>query len=214
VGPLVDAWGFGPSGPRSSPPSEDELQELRQRTGWQKLIADPEAGTLRKLDPRLQIDLGSFLQGYAADQLGKKLNEAGVAEYLIDVGGELLARGSWLVAVEDPLHGSAPLRTLRLENQALATSGVYRTAGADPGGGVHHLISPQSGRPIQATAILSAVVAPTAREADAWATVLLSVGLPSALQLADEEALGVLLIRPSGEGQTNSFGAQLFDAKE
>jgi thiamine biosynthesis lipoprotein ApbE len=208
VAPLVDAWGFGPSG-RKSPPSDEELDSLLQRTGFEKLEVDETENTLRKKHPQLQLDLGSLLQGYAADCCLQKLKDAGVTESLIDIGGELLAQGSWLVAIENPSNPNTPLRTLRLENQSLATGGIYRAKKLLSGESTHHLISPRTGRPYASTATLCAVIAPTAIEADAWATALLAVGLPQALDLAEQQRLMVLLLAADQKTHVNKAGAEL-----
>jgi thiamine biosynthesis lipoprotein len=210
VAPLVDAWGYGPSGEKTAVPTDEQLAALLGHVGWGKLTADTANSTLRKQHPQLAIDLGSVLQGYAADQVAKVLDKAGADEYLIDVGGELLARGEWQVAIEDPRDPARPLRTVVLKDSGLATSGLYRATkqlGAMP---THHLISPKTGRPISATAILATVVAPTALESDAWATALLAVGLPEALQLADDNELAALLVDSEHEPQLSSRGAAVF----
>lgn len=213
VAPLVDAWGFGPTGERAAP-GQAEIASLLERTGWQKLVVDVPMGTLRKTHPQLQLDLGSLLQGYAADRAKKILDDRGVGEYLIDVGGELLARGSWKVAIEDPRDPSKPLRTFMLKDAALATSGLYRAKKQGAGESVHHLISPITGRPFATTTTLSAVSAPTALEADAWATVLLAVGVEAAIPLADRQQLTVLLYDQVQGVRANAAGVKLFeDAK-
>lgn len=203
IAPLADAWGFGPSGPHKTPPTAAEVAQIMQRVGWQQLAADTEFHTLRKRQPQLTIDLGSLLQGYAADRVKQILDDAGAKESLIDVGGELRASGTWSVAIEDPNHPAAPLRTLSLTDAALATSGIYRAK---------HLISPHTGQPIAATATLSAVVAPTGLEADAWATALLVVGLPDALALAERQHLALLLLDNQHHVHVNAAGAALFAA--
>lgn len=213
IAPLVDAWGSGPSGQKASPPTDEQIAQLLARVGWQKLIVDPDQNTLRKTDPQLQIDLGSLLQGYAADQVAKLLDDAGVKEYLIDVGGELLAKGAWSVAIENPRDPSRPLQTLTLQDRALATSGIYRSKQQLGETTAHHLISPKTGRPVPATTILAAVVAPTALEADAWATVMLAVGLPDALTLADQQSRPVLLVDPDHQIHLSPLARQQHLAK-
>jgi thiamine biosynthesis lipoprotein ApbE/Na+-translocating ferredoxin:NAD+ oxidoreductase RnfG subunit len=204
IAPLVDAWGYGPSGQHDSPPTAAELAEILQRVGWEQLVADTEFSTLRKKQPQLTIDLGSLLQGYAADRVKQILDGAGAKECLIDVGGELRTGGTWQVAIEDPNNAAGPLRTLELTNAALATSGVYRA---------RHLISPRTGRPVAATATLCAVVAPTGLAADAWATALLAVGLPDALQLADEQHLAVLMLDDQQKVHVNAGGEAIFGSQ-
>jgi thiamine biosynthesis lipoprotein len=207
VAPLVSAWGFGPQGKIEHSPTDDAIQQLLVRTGHEKLHADPKAGTLQKDHPELQIDLGSLLQGYAADKLGELLTAAGVQEYLIDVGGELLARGSWEVAIENPADPKTPLRRLALKDEALATSGLYRATRQVEDQTVHHLIDPKTGHPFTPTAQLAAVIAPTALEADAWATALLAVGLPDALPLADKHHLSLLMLDKERRMHANEGGS-------
>lgn len=209
VAPLADAWGYGPSGERP-PPTAEELAQLRERVGWQKLTVNLSEKTLRKKHPQLQLDLGSLLQGYAADCAGKKLKEAGVQEFLIDVGGELLARGTWSVAVEDPRDPKQPLRTFVLSDSALATSGLYRATQTASGEKLHHLISPQLGKPVATTTTLCAVIAPTALEADMWATGLLVTGLPQGIQLADQQQLPVLYFDENQGVRANAAGERAF----
>ncbi len=205
VAPLANAWGYGPSGEQKSP-TDEELAQLRERVGWEKLTVDLEAKTLRKKHPQLQVDLGSMLQGYAADRAKQILDDAGVNEYLINVGGELLARGSWQVGIEDPRDPQRMLRTFQLQDAALATSGLYR---AD-----NHILSPHTGRPVTTTTTLCAVSASTALEADALATMLLVAGSPEAIPLADQEKVAVLLFDPKRGEQTNIAGKKLFGAKK
>lgn len=201
VAPLVNAWGYGPSGEKKAP-TDEELAQLRERVGWDKVTVDLEAKTLRKKHPELQIDLGSLLQGYAADRAKTILDEAGVTEYLINVGGELLARGSWQVGIEDPRNPQQMLRTFQLQDAALATSGLYRAE--------KHIISPQTGRPVATTTTLCAVSAPTAVEADALATALLTVDLPEALPLADQEKVAVMMFDLKAGVRGNNAGKKLY----
>src|SRR4029434_10210249 len=158
-------------------------------------------------------ELGSLLEGYAADRVAGILDEAQVHEFLIDVGGELFARGSWQVAIEDPHDPARPLRTLTLTDSGLATSGLYRATKQIGDTSAHHLMSPQTGRPIATTAELAAVIAPTAVEADGWATALLAVGLPEGLRLAEQQELAALLVDLEHRPQISSRGQALFGSQ-
>lgn len=210
VAPLVDAWGFGPSGQKKVAPNEAEIQGLLERVGWQKLTVETSDNTLRKAHPLLQIDLGSVLQGHAADRVGQILEVAGVTEFLVEVGGELLARGAWKVTIEDPRDASQSLCTVTLRNQALATSGFYRATSELNGVPAHHLLSPQTGKPVSATALLAAVVAPSAVEADARATALLAVGMAEGSRLAEEQGLTALLVDLQHQQKVSEKGARVF----
>ncbi len=208
VAPLVNAWGFGPAGDLKHLPTDAELAVLLEKVGWQKLIADVEAGTLQKRHPELQIDLGSLLQGYTADRIADVVVDASgneSIEFLIEVGGELLARGSWTVAIEDPSNPTRPLRTLILTNAALATSGTSRSSRRVGHETVHHFISPKTGRPVAATVSLCSVRATTCTDADGWATALWLTGLPDATRIASEQGLTAWLLDQHGQLQTNQF---------
>jgi thiamine biosynthesis lipoprotein ApbE/Na+-translocating ferredoxin:NAD+ oxidoreductase RnfG subunit len=196
IAPLLDAWGFGPAGQMDAPPSDDDITATLAHVGSDKLLVDRAANTLRKRDPQLKIDLGSLLQGYAADRIGQLLGDQGVTEYLVDVGGELVARGTWNVAIEDPTNAARPLRTIPLTDAALATSGTYRAAKKLGNIPAHHLLSPQTGRPVKSSATQCAVIAPTALAADGWATALLAVGPDQGKALAKSHNLTVFYVTP------------------
>ena len=160
VSPLVKAWGFGPDGEIQQAPTDSELATILERVGWQKVSVDREANTLKKEHPEVQIDLGSLLQGYAADRVAAVIRESSEQEnleFLIDIGGELLAVGSWNVAIEDPSNPARPRHTFVLANAALATSGTSRSTRRVGGEKIHHLISPRTGRPVPMSARSSSV---------------------------------------------------------
>lgn len=204
VAPLVQAWGYGPGHRRDTPPTDAELQELMQRIGWQQLEVDTESNTFRKQHPALQLDLGALLQGHAVDQIAGLLDSLSSTspEYLIEIGGELRARGAWQVAIENPSDVRHPLLTLTLKDAALATSGTYRSRRAVAGEEAHHLISPKTGRPVAATIRLCSVLSPTCIEADGWATALCLSEFSTAVRIANEHSLRVWLVDEAGELHT------------
>jgi FAD:protein FMN transferase len=193
VGPLVNAWGYGPSGPKSNPPSVVAIRRLLDSTGWKKLDVDESVPSLRKEDPAVQIDLGALLQGYAVDRVHELLTKHGLKEFLVEIGGELRAAGAWEVAL-DPAAGTWLTPTVKLRNQALSTSGVYRRG---PNGEEKHVISPRTGRPVEIAWKAVAVMAPTCREADGWDTALLVAD--DARAMAEARGLKVQLVPRSGE---------------
>jgi len=202
VAPLVDLWGYGPAR-RTIPPTPEEIAGVLDRIGWQKLHVDAEFFTLRKDHPRLQIDLGSCLQGYAADRLAELLSSAGLTEFLIDVGGELRSRGTWTVAIEDPQHLPEILTPIVLQDAALATSGTYRR-GEQGQLTTRHIISPLTGQPVATDVVLCAVLAPLARDADAWATAYLTLPAAEALRLAEQQQHALLLVKQDGTRVTTT----------
>jgi thiamine biosynthesis lipoprotein ApbE/Na+-translocating ferredoxin:NAD+ oxidoreductase RnfG subunit len=206
VAPLVEAWGFGPGGPKENEPTDEEIAAVLQRCGWQKLEIDVAANSIRKRHPDLQLDLGALLQGYAADQIAKLLEERSLKQALIEVGGELRAVGVWTVAIENPASASEPLRTLSLADAALATSGTYRKRA---GKKASHIIDPRTGKPVETKWQLCAVIRPSCLEADGRATALLASG-DDALEIADRERLAVLVADSNGEAQVSEAGKSAF----
>ncbi len=105
VGPLVNLWGFGPDGPTEDPPAAVALERQRARVGYEKLAVRIDPPALRKSRGDVYVDLSAIAKGYAVDQAAHALEAAGVANFLLEVGGEMLARGHnagggpWRVAV-------------------------------------------------------------------------------------------------------------------
>lgn len=202
VAPLVNAWGYGPSGEPKVAPSQAELSKLLQTVGWEKVELSEDGRTLRKTHPDVSMDLGSILQGYACDRVAQILREKGCGEYLVEVGGELLARGSWSVAIENPADAQKPLQVLQLKDAALATSGLVRARHKLSGKAVSHIISPKTGYPTEGGIEVCSVEMATCLEADGWATAIIASGLPDASNLIQKEKLRVWLQESTGAWRT------------
>lgn len=183
VAPLVKLWGFGPKKePRV--PTQAELRTTLKSVGLDKLSVQD--GKWVKAVPLLQVDLNSVAPGHAADLIGEVFLRRDIKHFLIDVGGELLARGEkaqglgWRVGIERPAleQGSAGIvASVVLRNQAIATSGNYRNFLDTSKGRVSHTIDPRTGKNPQHHIVSATVVAPTALLADAWATAAMVQGL-------------------------------------
>jgi thiamine biosynthesis lipoprotein len=207
VAPLVDAWGFGRVKREDARPSDEELAARRARVGWQKVHVDMSAGTLRKDQPDVVLDLSAIAPGYAADVLSDRLVALGFPDHLVDVGGEFRARGegpggAWRVGVErpdGPLDERAVQEVVPLRDAALATSGDYRNYREQDGRRISHTIDPRTGRPIAHRLASVTVVADNAALADGWATALNVLGPEEGLALAERERLPALfLVREAG----------------
>ena len=196
VAPLVSAWGYGPAGSNLPSPTPEKIKELRGQVGWEKLTLDLPALTLRKSDERLSLDLGSVLQGYADDRIAALLHQQGHHDFLIEVGGELLASGSWHVGIEDPFNPRGLLEKVVLKDQALSPSGLYRAKRLAEGKSISHIISPKTGYPVEPTIEMCCVFHRHCLEADGWATALMAVGFDEAKKLAEKNRLSVILVAP------------------
>src|SRR5690606_16863057 len=189
VGPLVEAWGFGPHGPAGRLPDADTLAAARARVGWERVVLDP-AGQ-RVLQPGgVALDLSGIANGHGVDAVVDWLRARAVPAARVEVGGELRGYGRkpdgrpWTVlaeawpedaepsvaaAAEGKRHAAPPC-VLVLDGDAVATSGDYWHHFTHDGRSYSHTIDPSSGAPVDEAPAAVTVVADTALEADAGAT--------------------------------------------
>ncbi|MEM6369925.1 MAG: FAD:protein FMN transferase [Myxococcota bacterium] len=216
VGPLVDRWGFGPSGRAKAVPSEEELNELLRQVGSDGL-ALTKAG-LSKRHPNAEVDLSAVAKGYAVDLVSDALDEVGVTGYLVEVGGEVRTRGekqagvSYRVAIEAPDAEARRVHAvLDLKDAALATSGNYRNYIVRDGVKYAHALDPRTGRPVEHRLLSASVLHDSCGWADAWATALMVAG-ERAWSLAEANGLEVLLLYSGPEGSLEEKVTPGFDA--
>lgn len=215
VGALVDLWGFGPgkNRARASAPTKEEVQETLKHVGFQKLEMKKVGGRwyFAKQDPRLRIDLSSLAKGYAVDKIFQLMDAAGFSAIMVEIGGEVRARGKnlikntpWKIGVEKPLRQKRELyQILRLDGMAVATSGNYRNYFEDTQT-THvysHTIDPQSGYPQEDPLAGVSVIDKDCSTADAWATAFMSMGLEKALSYAHEKNMPVVFLWIDKEGK-------------
>ena len=205
VGPLVDAWGFGPAG-AAGRPSDEAVGRLLSHCGWAKLLLVPDNRTARKAEPQLQCDLSAIAKGYAVDRISAALSELGFRDHLVEIGGELVARGlnpegqAWRVGIERPdASGRLVQRILRIRDVAVATSGDYRNFQGSGGERYSHVLDPRTGRPASSRVASATVLDASATRADAMATALMVLGEDAGAALAEREDLAVLMIVRDGE---------------
>ena len=219
VGPLVAAWGFGPGGPPSKPPSPEELSELRARVGGDRLTVDVAAATVAKARPDVAVDLSALVPGWTADRIAGALEALGHGNFIVDIGGEVVARGHradgdrWRVAVESPGMDPDGVLVLALEDVAVATSGDYRNAYIDEEGRRRsHLIDPRTGEPVTHSLTSVTVVHAEGVWADALATALLVMGPEPAWDLAGKLDLAVRLVARGEDGRYRAATTASFEA--
>ena len=189
VGPAVHRYGFGPI--------------AAGRSGRYTAFAVSAEG-LSKAEPELSLDLCGIAKGYAVDRLAGHLRAQGLPSFLIEVGGEVYGFGTrpdgrpWRVGIADPLRTGLHT-TLPLTGVAMATSGDAINAYEIAGRRYSHTIDPATGEPVRNSVASVSVLAPTALEADAFATALLVMGPEGGLAFASANRLPVLyLLREAG----------------
>ena len=225
VGPLVRLWHFGPgeghdAGELPAVPDEDAIQAARERVDWRCIELRGQPPAVRRGIEGGAVDLAAVAKGYGVDRVAERLEALGIENYLVEIGGEIRAKGRrpdgspWAVAVEAPrLDARQTQAVLRLDGGSLATSGDYRNYFERDGRRFSHLIDPRTGRPIEHRLASVSVLHPSCMTADAWATALMILGPEEAWATAQREGLEVLLIERKDAGfecrMTPGFAARM-----
>ncbi len=208
VGPLVNLWGFGP---------EASLDEVPEAESIKRLLAEigSEAISLRQRDESFEIkliaeryiDLSAIAKGYAVDVLGRSLQQRGIKNYLVEVGGELIANGRkiadkpWRIAIEAPNDdGRSAQIIMPLLNMGIATSGDYRNYFEQDGKRFSHTIDGRTGYPVKHNLASVSVLHESVAMADAWATALTVMGAKTGLELAEKHELAAYFIVRTEKG--------------
>ncbi|MCL4106571.1 UNVERIFIED_CONTAM: hypothetical protein GTU68_009705 [Idotea baltica] len=224
VGPIVNLWGFGPELGPDNVPDPAALKALVIKIGQDKLTLDSTNATVSKTDD-LALDFSSIAKGYAVDQIADWLLARGIADFLVEVGGEVRVAGengrgtNWRIAVESPddMVGQVAA-ALTLTDSGIATSGDYRNYFERDGKRYSHTIDPRTGYPVSHDLVSVTVVHPLAVMADAWATALMVMGAEEGMRVALAENLAVYFIRRTEDNYQAShspmFAAYLESARE
>lgn len=211
IGPLTDLWGFGPAGARAQAPDGAPLNQARERVDWRRLRFDAARNEL--LQPGgAYLDLSSIAKGYGVDRVADWLLAQGVADCLVEVGGELRAHGrkpdgsAWRIAVEQPGREDEAAAVIALDGLAIATSGDYRryfeqsSNAADGARRYSHTLDPRSGAPIDNAVASVTVLHQRCMHADALATALTVLGAHAGLAYANRRGLAALFVLREHDG--------------
>jgi thiamine biosynthesis lipoprotein len=214
VGPLVNLWGFGPGGPQLK--DSVNIDQLVKLISFKNIVFDETS--VKKLLPGIKLDFSANAKGYGVDVIADFLHSKGIENYLVEIGGELVAKGVnekgeiWKVGVSRPEEqGSADqlYSIIALDNRAMATSGNYRNYYEVDGLKVSHTIDPATGRPVRHGLLSATVVAGDCMTADALATALMVMGTEKAIQLQQKQGnFEIFLIYNDGEGNMKSYASE------
>ena len=207
VGPIVDLWGFGPSPRQDTIPSDKDIRSKLATIGYTNLHLQENPPAMRKDVPTLSVDLSAIAKGYAVDQVAEYLESLQVPDYLVEIGGELRAKGhnaqghSWNVAIEQPTPATLAIhRVVHLENHGVATSGDYRNFFEREGIRFSHTMNPKTGKPVTHNLSSVSVIAKSSMEADALATAFLVLGPEAGFALAEQEQIASLFLTIDADG--------------
>ncbi|MGE4490479.1 MAG: FAD:protein FMN transferase [Kiritimatiellales bacterium] len=218
VKPLVDHWGFGPG------KDQDNVASILPAVGWQKVhLSD---GALAKENKKLQLDLSAIAKGFGVDQVADVLRANGRKNFIVEIGGEIVADGSnrsgksWRVGIESPEPGKAfgqtIFQTLEISGRAMATSGDYRNFRVrEDGTRFSHIIDPRTGRPAESDVAAVTVLADRCMDADAIATSLCVMGSQKGLDwLAENPAFQAFFILHAPDGSFTAKSSPGFPKPE
>ena len=205
IKPVFDLWGF--TGENLNIPSAEQLAEQMAKVGMNKIqIVDDTH--LSKLQEGVRIDVSAVAQGYSVGRISQVLEQMGVSNYLVEIGGELKSNGvkpdglSWRVAIEKPLPGERKVHkviTMPKESaMSIMTSGTYRHFYEQNGQRYSHILDARTGKPVTHDLVAVTVLHEDPTIADAWSTTLLCLGPNDGMKLANAEKLNAIFIRLHG----------------
>jgi thiamine biosynthesis lipoprotein len=192
VGPLVNRYGFGPI-----------------RGDARANFADIAIGngTLSKATPDVTLDLCGIAKGYALQEIATALDTLGVQDFVVELGGEVFARGShpngrpWRIAIEAPLRRDSPAqRIVHLSDLSLATSGDRASSYTYAGRRYSHIMDTRRSAPVDGSIASVSVIAPSAMQADAFATTIIALGPRRGVEFASRHDIPTLLLLRDGKG--------------
>ena len=214
VGVLVNAWGFGPE--RQIALDSTKVDSLLNFVGFDKVDISADNKIL-KSHPSVYFDFNAIAKGYAVDRLAVLFDEKKIKEYLIEVGGELVAKGenrikekSWVVGIDDPQveEGRRMKILIKLKDKALASSGNYRKFRVDSLTGKRyvHTVDPKTGFTKNSNTLGVTILADTCAKADAFATAFMAMDLDDSLKLlSQQEELEGYIIYLDEDGHVQEF---------
>ncbi|MFH2091733.1 MAG: FAD:protein FMN transferase [Pseudomonadota bacterium] len=218
IKPLVDLWGFGT---RKTPvilPDPDTIQKALAHIGFDQIqINTPRSITKQKA---ITLDFGSIAKGYGVDAIVKLFVSSGIHDVLVEIGGELTGSGKnkngepWTVGISRPdktFTSQTLFKIIRLDNQAIATSGNYRNFYEIDGKTYSHIIDPKTGFPVTNNIVSASVISTTCTFADGLATALMVMEVQKGIDLVNTlEKTECLIIQKTGN-QLISHASDHFD---
>ena len=210
IGPLVSAWGFHYKKELEMTPKM--VDSIRQLVDYRKIeIVDDK---VVKANPNMTLDFNAVAQGYTTDLIGKFLETKGIENYLVDVGGEIFARGTkpngemWTIGIEKPAENFDSERSVQikinLKDKGIVTSGNYRKYIEKDGVRYSHSIDPKTGYPVEHNLLSATVIADNASWADCLATICMLVGKEKASKLLEDQGVEAYFIYVDNDNMIQS----------
>lgn len=219
MGPLIELWGFGAPG-QTALPSDAAIAAAQAKSGHANSLLLT-GQNVEKTREDAQVYLAGIGKGYGADHVGRALEDLGLSDYMVEIGGDLYASGrnpegmAWQIGIEspDPLARGV-MGVVGVSGMGLASSGDYRNYFEADGQRFSHLIDPVTGRPVDHNTASATVLADNAMLADAWSTAMLILGREHGLEVAEQHHIAVHFVDRNADGsyvthQSAAFASQL-----
>jgi len=220
--PIIDLWGFGRSGRRADSteiPTAREIEERLSAVGFDK-IEILKNNAIRKKIPSISIDLNAIAKGYAVDQVAVLLRKNRIEDFIVEIGGEMIASGlradnkKWRVGINVPRADADytnVYKVIELHNKAMATSGDYRNFFEIGGNRYSHIFDPKTGYPVTNGVVSVTVIAETCVMADGLSTALMVMGSEKGLSLVNSiEGVECLIIAEEPDGELKDYYSKGF----
>jgi len=219
AGPMVNAWGFGPEDKKKM--TQEKVDSLIAITGYHKIKL--ENGEIIKDNPAMKLDMSAIAKGYTSDLIAAFLIKKGCKNYMVEIGGEVVAKGknerkkTWTIGIskpdEDLIVSNSDLQAkIKLPDNALATSGNYRNFYEEDGKKYAHTINPKTGYPVQHSILSSTVLAKDCMTADAFATAFMVLGIESGIEIARSiPEIEVFFIYADDQGNNQFYMSEGFE---
>ena len=217
ISPIVAAWGFSYKHGDSITPQL--IDSLKQLVDYRKVRI--ENGTVVKENPAMTLDFNAIAQGYTSDLIASFLDSRGIKNYLVDTGGEIMARGTkpkgqpWIVGIEKPADNwdseQVVHTRIALRDKGLVTSGSTRKYVERDGKRYSHCIDPNTGYPVEHQVLSATVLAENSVWADALASICMVMGMEKSLPLIESlDGVEAYYIYVNEKGELETFATEGF----
>ena len=217
IAPLVSAWGFHYK--KEIALTDKMIDSILELVDYRKIRI--EEGRVIKDNENMSLDFNAVAQGYTADIIGEYLYSQGINNYLVDIGGEITAKGvkpngeTWKIGIEKPAPDKNAERVIQmkieLKDKAVVTSGSYRKYIEKDNVRYSHSIDPRTGQPVDHNLLSATIIADNAAWADCLASICMIAGMEKASELLKNEDVEALFIYLDDENQLQTFQTEGFE---
>lgn len=217
IAPLVSAWGFHYK--KEIALTDKMIDSILELVDYRKIRI--EEGRVIKDNENMSLDFNAVAQGYTADIIGEYLYSQGINNYLVDIGGEITAKGvkpngeTWKIGIEKPAPDKNAERVIQmkieLKDKAVVTSGSYRKYIEKDNVRYSHSIDPRTGQPVEHNLLSATIIADNAAWADCLASICMIAGMKKASELLKNEDVEALFIYLDDENQLQTFQTEGFE---